>query len=93
MADIRPPHRRDDRSVRAPNVLNAGVDKFPAWFFDDVPVTCGRGVSSVAIAEFVMAAVLGFFLFGETQAWNALAAFAMILSGVWLARQGGGRKA
>jgi len=41
----------------------------------------------------VMAAVLGFFLFGETQAWNALAAFAMILSGVWLARQGGGRKA
>ena len=40
----------------------------------------------------VMAAVLGFFLFGETQSWNALLAFAMILSGVWLARQGGGNK-
>ena len=45
--------------LRHIHVLNAGVDKFPAWFFDDVPVTCGRGVSSVAIAEFVMAAVLG----------------------------------
>jgi len=38
----------------------------------------------------VMAAVLGFFLFGETQTWNAMLAFAMILSGVWLARHGGG---
>jgi len=41
----------------------------------------------------VMAAVLGFFLFGETQSWNAMLAFAMILSGVWLARHGGGQKA
>ncbi len=41
----------------------------------------------------VMAAVLGFFLFGEMQSWNAAAAFAMILGGVWLARRGGGRKA
>ena len=40
----------------------------------------------------VMAAVLGFVLFGETQSWPALLAFAMILSGVWLARQGGGQK-
>jgi drug/metabolite transporter (DMT)-like permease len=41
----------------------------------------------------VMAAVLGFLLFGETQSWNAMLAFAMILSGVWLARHGGGQKA
>lgn len=41
----------------------------------------------------VMAAVLGFVLFGETQTWLAMVAFALILSGVWLARQGGGDKA
>ncbi|MEZ5997372.1 MAG: DMT family transporter [Hyphomonas sp.] len=41
----------------------------------------------------IMAAVLGFFLFGETQTWNAMLAFTMILGGVWLARQGGGAKA
>lgn len=46
-------------NLRHIHVLNAGVDKFPDWFFQDVPVSCGRGVSSVAIAEFVMAAVLG----------------------------------
>jgi drug/metabolite transporter (DMT)-like permease len=40
----------------------------------------------------VMAAVLGFFLFGETQTWHAMVAFALILSGVWLARQGGGTR-
>nr|WP_321360423.1 DMT family transporter [uncultured Hyphomonas sp.] len=40
----------------------------------------------------VMAAVLGFFLFGETQTWHAMIAFALILSGVWLARHGGGDK-
>lgn len=39
-------------------VLSAGVDKFPDWFFDGVTVTCGRGVSSIAIAEFAMTAVL-----------------------------------
>jgi drug/metabolite transporter (DMT)-like permease len=41
----------------------------------------------------VMAALLGFLIFGETQSWNAMLAFAMILSGVWLARHGGGEKA
>lgn len=41
----------------------------------------------------VMAALLGFILFGETQSWNAMLAFALILSGVWLARHGGGQKA
>ncbi|MEZ5954008.1 MAG: DMT family transporter [Hyphomonas sp.] len=41
----------------------------------------------------VMAAALGFVLFGETQTWNAMLAFLMILGGVWLARHGGGAKA
>ena len=40
----------------------------------------------------VMAAVLGFILFRETQTWHAMIAFAFILSGVWLARHGGGDK-
>jgi drug/metabolite transporter (DMT)-like permease len=40
----------------------------------------------------VMAAVLGFVLFRETQTWYAMVAFALILSGVWLARHGGGDK-
>ena len=38
----------------------------------------------------VVAAILGYLLFGETQSWNALAGFALILGGVWLARNGGG---
>ena len=40
----------------------------------------------------VMAAVLGFILYHETQTWQAMIAFALILSGVWLARKGGGDK-
>jgi drug/metabolite transporter (DMT)-like permease len=42
----------------------------------------------------VVAAIMGFLFFGEMQNWLSLVAFAMILGGVWLARQGGGgRKA
>ena len=37
----------------------------------------------------VLSAILGFILFKEVQSWNALIAFALILSGVWLAQ---GRK-
>lgn len=40
----------------------------------------------------VVAAILGYLVFGETQSWNALAGFALILGGVWLARNGGGGK-
>lgn len=39
-------------------VLSAGVDKYPDWFFGKAPVTCGRGVSSVAIAEYAMTAIV-----------------------------------
>lgn len=35
----------------------------------------------------VMAAVLGYFAFGEMQSWNALAAFVLILAGVWLSQR------
>lgn len=37
----------------------------------------------------LVSAALGFVFFRETQSWNALAAFALILGGVWLARRGG----
>lgn len=37
----------------------------------------------------VISAVLGWLFFNETQSWNALLAFALILGGVWLARRGG----
>ena len=36
----------------------------------------------------VLSAILGFILFKEVQSWNALIAFALILSGVWLAQGG-----
>jgi drug/metabolite transporter (DMT)-like permease len=37
----------------------------------------------------VISAILGWVFFHETQSWNALLAFALILTGVWLARTGG----
>jgi len=41
----------------------------------------------------VLSAILGFILFKEVQSWNALIAFALILSGVWLAQGQGSGKA
>lgn len=40
------------------HVLSAGIDGYPRWIFEGVQATCGRGSSSVAIAEYVMAAIL-----------------------------------
>ena len=37
----------------------------------------------------VVGAAFGWLFFRETQSWNAALAFALILGGVWLARQGG----
>lgn len=37
----------------------------------------------------IVSAIIGYFAFSETQSWNAALAFAMILSGVWLAQRGG----
>ena len=34
----------------------------------------------------VLSAIIGFIIFREVQSWNALIAFALILSGVWLAQ-------
>lgn len=39
-------------------VGSAGLDPFPKWFFDDVPVSNGRGIQATGIAEYVLAAIL-----------------------------------
>ncbi|MBX3530663.1 MAG: hypothetical protein KF849_08650 [Rhizobiaceae bacterium] len=44
-------------NLRQIQVMSAGVDKYPAWFFGKVPITCGRGVSAVGIAEYTMTAI------------------------------------
>jgi phosphoglycerate dehydrogenase-like enzyme len=38
-------------------VGGAGVDIFPAWFFEGPPVTTGRGVTADAIGEYAIAAI------------------------------------
>jgi drug/metabolite transporter (DMT)-like permease len=37
----------------------------------------------------IISAIFGWVFFRETQSWNAVIAFGLILSGVWLARSGG----
>lgn len=37
----------------------------------------------------VISAIIGYLAFREVQSWNAVLAFALILSGVWLAQRGG----
>ncbi|MGY4226966.1 phosphoglycerate dehydrogenase-like enzyme [Bradyrhizobium sp. USDA 4503] len=39
---------------------STGVDFFPTWLLDGPVVTVGRGISADAIAEYVLAAILGF---------------------------------
>ena len=47
-------------SVRWVHVLGAGVDGFPLDAVGERALTCSRGASAVAIAEFVMATLLAF---------------------------------
>ena len=39
---------------------STGIDFFPAWLLDGPVVTVGRGISADPIAEYVLAAILGF---------------------------------
>lgn len=39
---------------------STGVDFFPSWLLDGPVVTVGRGISAIPIAEYVLAAILGF---------------------------------
>ena len=47
-------------SVAWAHVLGAGVDGFPFDALGDRPLTCSRGASAVAIAEWVLAVMLAF---------------------------------
>ena len=55
-----------DRPAGWPNGLrwiqtaSTGIDFFPPWLLDGPVVTIGRGISADAIAEYVVAAILGF---------------------------------
>jgi len=55
-----PPHLPDNwpRGLRWVQIPGAGADAYPKWLLDHHVVTTGRGVNSVAIAEFAMASVL-----------------------------------
>jgi phosphoglycerate dehydrogenase-like enzyme len=39
-------------------VGSAGLDPFPKWFFDSAPVSNGRGIQAIGIAEYVLTAIL-----------------------------------
>lgn len=51
--------------------------------------TSATFVSLTGYAIPILSAILGYFAFREVQSWNAVLAFALILSGVWLAQRGG----
>lgn len=38
--------------------VSVGVDEFPEWIFDGPIVTCGRGLNSIPLSEFVLASLL-----------------------------------
>ena len=40
-------------------LVSVGIDTYPLWLFDGPVVTSARGSSSVALAEFALAAILG----------------------------------
>lgn len=39
-------------------LVSVGIDFYPDWIFDGPVVTCARGTSAVALAEFALAAIL-----------------------------------
>jgi phosphoglycerate dehydrogenase-like enzyme len=47
-------------ALRWIQTASTGVDFFPPWLLDGPAVTTGRGISAIPIAEYVLAAVLGF---------------------------------
>ncbi len=51
--------------------------------------TSASFVSLTGYAIPILSAIIGFFAFHEVQSWNAVLAFALILSGVWLAQRSG----
>ncbi|MGD0882157.1 MAG: NAD(P)-dependent oxidoreductase [Acidimicrobiales bacterium] len=67
-------------SVRWVHVLGAGIDRFPLDAVGDRVLTCSRGASAPAIAEFVLASMLAFekqlpeqWITEPPDQWNAAA--------------------
>ncbi len=52
----RPPAAWPGR-LRWIQLISAGADGYPRWFFDGPVVTCGRGPSAEPLAEFALAAI------------------------------------
>jgi phosphoglycerate dehydrogenase-like enzyme len=46
------------QDLRWLQIVSVGVDEFPAWIYDVPIVTCGRGLNSIPLAEFVIASLL-----------------------------------
>jgi phosphoglycerate dehydrogenase-like enzyme len=46
------------RGLRWIQAVSAGVDEYPPWIHDVERVTCGRGINSSPIAEYVLASLL-----------------------------------
>lgn len=47
-------------SLRWVHMRSTGIDRFPAWFFEVPLITVSRGAQAVAIAEYVLTAMLAF---------------------------------
>lgn len=56
-APAAPPHGWP-HGLRWIQTMSAGMDAYPAWLWSGPIVSCGRGVAAVAIAEYVLAAML-----------------------------------
>lgn len=44
--------------LRWAQIASTGIDAFPEWFFEGLPVACTRGNNAAPIAEYVMLAIL-----------------------------------
>lgn len=53
-------------NLRWVQVGSAGVDIFPSWFFTAPVITCGRGIQTPPMAEYVLAAIFAH----EKGFWN-----------------------
>jgi phosphoglycerate dehydrogenase-like enzyme len=53
--------------LRWAQIASAGIDAFPSWFFDRLPVACTRGNNATPIAEYVVLSVLA-----HAKSWDEI---------------------
>lgn len=76
--------------MRSLNVIGLGIGPSAIASILYMVIVQRAGATFLALTGYVvpvLSAIIGFFLFRETQSWNALLAFALILGGVWLAQR------